>query len=122
MTRDQLTPRSVITHKAFGEKKTKTHYFPLNCGLHRKIMYFHFSHRQLMDLEEFINKRYQHILQQSLATLHFNTLCQQFYLTFLHFCLLSLSMMSFTDTSISIISATDSSNRLKQQNMNRNIT
>lgn len=71
---DQLIPRSAIIHKVFEKKKA--HYFPLNCGLHRKIMYFHFSYRQLMDLAEFINKRYQHILQQCLATLHFNALCQ----------------------------------------------
>lgn len=63
-------------------------------------MYFHFSHRQLMDLAEFINKRYQHIIQQCLATLHFNALCQQFYLTLLHFSLFSLPMTAFTDISL----------------------
>lgn len=53
-----------------------------------------------MDLAEFINKRYQHIIQQCLATLHFNALCQQFYLTLLHFSLFSLPMTAFTDISL----------------------
>jgi len=93
---DQLIPRSAIIHKVFE----KNALLSLKLWFAQENNVLHFSHRQLMDLAEFINKRYQHILPQCLSTLHFNALCQQFYLTLLHFPLLSLSMMAFTDTSL----------------------